>query len=126
MKIIKKISDMQEFSRQARLDGKRIGVVPTMGFLHSGHTSLIDRARAEADVLIVTLFVNPAQFAPNEDLDTYPKDFKRDRELCEAHGADVLFAPTPDEMYYPDQSVWINEEKLSQKLCGASRPVFFP
>ncbi len=125
MKIIKKISDMQEFSRQARLDGKRIGVVPTMGFLHSGHTSLIDRARAEADVLIVTLFVNPAQFAPNEDLDTYPKDFKRDRELCEAHGADVLFAPTPDEMYYPDQSVWINEEKLSQKLCGAGRPVFF-
>ena len=125
MEIIKKISDMQEFSRQARLNGKRIGVVPTMGFLHSGHTSLIDRARAEADVLIVTLFVNPAQFAPNEDLDTYPKDFKRDRELCEAHGADVLFAPTPDEMYYPDQSVWINEEKLSQKLCGASRPVFF-
>jgi pantoate--beta-alanine ligase len=125
MEIIKKISDMQEFSRRARLDGKRIGVVPTMGFLHSGHTSLIDRARAEADVLIVTLFVNPAQFAPNEDLDTYPKDFKRDCELCEAHGADVLFAPTPDEMYYPDQSVWINEEKLSQKLCGASRPVFF-
>jgi len=125
MKIIKKINEMQEFSRQARLDGKRIGVVPTMGFLHSGHTSLFDRARAEADVLIVTLFVNPAQFAPNEDLATYPKDFEHDCELCEAHGADVLFAPTPDEMYYPDQSVWINEEKLSQKLCGASRPVFF-
>ena len=125
MKIIRNITDMQEYSRQARLDGKRIGVVPTMGFLHSGHTSLIDRARAEADLLIVTLFVNPTQFAPNEDLSTYPHDFERDCELCEEHGADVLFAPTPDEMYYPDQSVWINEEKLSQKLCGASRPVFF-
>ena len=125
MEIIRTINDMQEYSRQARLDGKRIGVVPTMGFLHSGHTSLIDRARAEADLLIVTLFVNPAQFAPNEDLSTYPRDFERDRDLCEEHGADVLFAPTPDEMYYPDQSVWINEEKLSQKLCGASRPVFF-
>ena len=125
MEIIRNITDMQEYSRQARLDGKRIGVVPTMGFLHSGHTSLIDRARAEADLLIVTLFVNPTQFAPNEDLSTYPRDFEPDRELCEEHGADVLFAPTPDEMYYPDQSVWINEEKLSQKLCGASRPVFF-
>lgn len=125
MEIIKTIIDMQEYSRQARLDGKRIGVVPTMGYLHSGHTSLIDRARTEADVLIVTLFVNPTQFAPGEDLTDYPRDFKRDCELCETHGADVLFAPAPDEMYYPDQSVWINEEKLSQKLCGTSRPVFF-
>jgi pantoate--beta-alanine ligase len=125
MEIIKTINDMQEFSRQARLEGKRIGVVPTMGYLHSGHASLIDRARAEADLLIVTLFVNPTQFSPEEDLSTYPRDFKRDCELCETHGADVIFAPTPKEMYYPDQSVWINEEKLSQKLCGASRPVFF-
>jgi pantoate--beta-alanine ligase len=125
MEIIRNIKDMQEFSRQARLDGKRIGVVPTMGFLHSGHSSLIDRARAEADLLIVTLFVNPAQFAPNEDLSTYPRDFKHDCELCEEHGVDVLFAPAPEEMYYPDQSVWINEEKLSRRLCGASRPLFF-
>ena len=125
MEIIRTIKDMQEFSRQARLDGKRIGVVPTMGFLHSGHSSLIDHAKTEADLLIVTLFVNPAQFAPNEDLSTYPKDFEHDHKLCEEHGVDVLFAPAPEEMYYPDQSVWINEEKLSQKLCGASRPVFF-
>ena len=73
MEIIRTIKDMQEFSRQARLDGKRIGVVPTMGFLHSGHSSLIDRAKTEADLLIVTLFVNPAQFTPNEDLSTYPR-----------------------------------------------------
>ncbi|MBU8901950.1 MAG: pantoate--beta-alanine ligase, partial [Victivallales bacterium] len=125
MEIIKTIANMQEYSRQARRDGKRIGVVPTMGYLHSGHVSLIDRARAEADVLIVTLFVNPTQFAPGEDIKDYPRDFRHDCELCEAHGADVLFAPIPEEMYYPDQSVWINEEKLSQKLCGTSRPVFF-
>jgi pantoate--beta-alanine ligase len=125
MEIVRTIKDMQELSRQARLDGKRIGVVPTMGFLHSGHSSLIDRARAEADLLIVTLFVNPTQFAPNEDLATYPRDFEHDRELCEEHGVDVLFAPAPEEMYYPDRSVWINEEKLSRKLCGASRPTFF-
>ena len=125
MEIIKTIANMQEYSRQARLDGKRIGVVPTMGYLHPGHISLIDHARAEADVLIVTLFVNPTQFAPGEDLKDYPRDFRRDCELCEAHGADVLFAPAPEEMYYPDQSVWINEEKLSQKLCGTNRPVFF-
>ena len=125
MEIVRTIKDMQELSRQARLDEKRIGVVPTMGFLHSGHSSLIDRARAEADLLIVTLFVNPAQFAPDEDLSTYPRDFEHDRALCEEHGVDVLFAPTPDEMYYPDRSVWINEEKLSRKLCGASRPAFF-
>jgi len=125
MEIIRTIKDMQEFSRQARLDGKRIAVVPTMGYLHSGHTSLIDCARAEADLVIVTLFVNPTQFAPSEDLSTYPRDFERDCELCEEHGADVLFAPPSTEMYYPDQSVWIDEDKLSQKLCGASRPVFF-
>lgn len=125
MEIIRTIKEMQEFSSLARLEGKRIGVVPTMGYLHSGHASLIDRGRTEADVLIVTLFVNPTQFTPNEDLATYPQDFERDRELCESHGVDVLFVPMPTEMYYPDQSVWINEEKLSRKLCGASRPVFF-
>lgn len=125
MKIIKKISEMQDYSRQQRMAGKRIGVVPTMGYLHAGHTSLIDIAREKADVVIVTLFVNPTQFAPNEDLDTYPRDFKRDSKLCEEHGANVLFCPEPDEMYFPDRSVWINEEKLSQKLCGASRPTFF-
>ncbi|MFA6716632.1 MAG: pantoate--beta-alanine ligase [Victivallales bacterium] len=125
MRIIKKISEMQDLSRQARLARKRIGVVPTMGFLHAGHTSLIDRARTEADLLIVTLFVNPTQFAPHEDLDTYPRDFEQDCKLCEDHGVDVLFAPPAEEMYHPDHSVWVNEEKLSGKLCGASRPAFF-
>ena len=125
MKIIKTIKDMQAYSRRKRAKGKRIGLVPTMGFLHAGHTSLIDRARSEGDIVIVSLFVNPTQFAPNEDLETYPRDFERDCELCKEHGADVLFAPTPEEMYYPDRSVWVNEETLSQKMCGASRPTFF-
>ncbi|MDD5726969.1 MAG: pantoate--beta-alanine ligase [Victivallales bacterium] len=125
MEIIKKISEMQSFSRQARLAGKRIGVVPTMGFLHAGHTSLIDRARAEGDIVIVTLFVNPVQFAPNEDLETYPRNFAGDCRICETHGVDVLFIPEPEEMYYPDRSVWVSEEKLAAKLCGVSRPYFF-
>ena len=116
---------MQFLSRQARMEGKRIGVVPTMGFLHAGHTSLIERAKAEADLVIVTLFINPTQFSPNEDLDSYPRDFERDCKTCEQCGVDVLFAPTPEEMYYPDRSVWVSEEKLSQKMCGASRPNFF-
>ena len=125
MKIIRTIKDMQAYSRRKRAKGKRIGLVPTMGFLHAGHTSLIDRAHAEGDIVIVSLFVNPTQFAPTEDLETYPRDFERDCELCKEHGTDVLFAPTPEEMYYPDRSVWVNEESLSQKMCGASRPTFF-
>lgn len=125
MKIIKKINEMQDFSRQARMAGKTIGVVPTMGYLHEGHISLIKRAREKADVVIVTLFVNPVQFAPGEDLDSYPKDFERDCDICRQEGVTVLFAPNSDEMYYPDRSIWITEESLSKKLCGASRPTFF-
>jgi pantoate--beta-alanine ligase len=125
MKIIRTIKDMQAYSRRKRAKGKRIGLVPTMGFLHAGHSSLIDRACAEGDIVIVSLFVNPTQFAPNEDLETYPRDFEKDRELCEKHGTDVLFAPSPEEMYYPDRSIWVSEDTLSQKMCGASRPTFF-
>jgi pantoate--beta-alanine ligase len=125
MKIISKIDEMQCFSREARKSGKTIGVVPTMGFLHEGHLSLIDVARSKADVVILTLFVNPTQFAPTEDLDTYPRDFERDRKLCEERGVDIIFAPEASEMYFDDRSTWVTEEKLSKKLCGKSRPVFF-
>jgi pantoate--beta-alanine ligase len=105
--------------------GKTIGVVPTMGYLHEGHISLIELAREKADIVIVTLFVNPTQFALGEDLETYPKDFERDCEICRQQGTTVLFAPSPEEMYYPDRSIWISEDNLSKKLCGASRPTFF-
>lgn len=125
MEIFRKVSEMQAFSKNAIREGKKIALVPTMGFLHEGHLSLIDRACKEADVVIVSIFVNPTQFGPTEDLDKYPRDFQRDKDLCEARGASAIFAPEPSEMYAPDRSIWVDEEKLSKKLCGKSRPIHF-
>ena len=125
MEIFRKVADMQAFAKKAVREGKKIALVPTMGFLHEGHLSLIDRACAEADVVIVSIFVNPTQFGPTEDLDKYPRDFQRDKDLCEVHGASAIFAPEPEEMYAPDRSIWVDEEKLSKKLCGKSRPIHF-
>jgi pantoate--beta-alanine ligase len=125
MELIKTIAEMQHFSKNAAKQGKKIGVVPTMGYLHDGHVSLIKQARKLSDVVIVTIFVNPTQFGPNEDLDKYPRDFERDWILCEQNGAAAVFAPAADEMYCPGRSTWVIEEKLSQGLCGKSRPVHF-
>ncbi len=125
MKIINTPEEMQRQALEWRKSGKKIGLVPTMGFLHDGHMSLIDRARTECDILIVSIFVNPTQFGPNEDLDKYPRDFKRDCEQCEAHKVDCIFAPAPEVMYAPDHSTWVVEEKLSRPLCGKSRPIHF-
>ena len=125
MQIISSRKELQSLSLAYRREGKSIGLVPTMGFLHAGHLSLIDTARERADVVIVSIFVNPTQFAPTEDLDTYPRDFERDCQLCEEHKVDVIFAPAPEEMYNADASTWVQETKLSQPLCGASRPTFF-
>ena len=125
MEIFRKVADMQAFARKSIREGKKIALVPTMGFLHEGHLSLIDRACAEADVVIVSIFVNPTQFGPTEDLDKYPRDFQRDKDLCEARGASAIFAPEPAEMYASDRSIWVDEEKLSKKLCGKSRPIHF-
>ncbi|MFA7229901.1 MAG: pantoate--beta-alanine ligase [Victivallaceae bacterium] len=125
MKVIKSVPAMQQYSLAAKKHGKIIGVVPTMGYLHAGHTSLIDLVRAKTEIVIVTIFVNPTQFGANEDLSNYPRDFERDLQLCEQHGADVVFAPEPDDMYCADRSVWVIEEKLSRGLCGRSRPEHF-
>ena len=125
MTIFKTRRELQKFALDAKRQGKTIGLVPTMGYLHAGHTSLIDIARKRADVVIVSIFVNPTQFAPTEDLDRYPRDFERDLKLCTEHGADVIFAPEPGEMYLPDASTWVQETMLSRPLCGASRPTFF-
>jgi len=125
MTIFKTRRELQKFALDAKRGGKTIGLVPTMGYLHAGHTSLIDIARKRADVVIVSIFVNPTQFAPTEDLDRYPRDFERDLKLCTEHGADVIFAPEPGEMYSPDASTWVQETMLSRPLCGASRPTFF-
>jgi pantoate--beta-alanine ligase len=125
MKIIETITDMQSFSCELRREGKTIGLVPTMGYLHEGHLSLVDEAKKHADVVIVSIFVNPTQFAPNEDLDAYPHDLERDCQLCEFRKVDAIFAPAVDEIYCPDSSTWVNEEKLSQGLCGKTRPTHF-
>jgi pantoate--beta-alanine ligase len=125
MNIIRTVSEMQECSRRARLAGKRIGVVPTMGYLHDGHLSLVDRAREAADFVVVTIFVNPTQFGPFEDLSKYPRDFERDCALCAEHGVDVVFAPEPKDMYFPKHTTWVVEESLTADLCGNSRPNHF-
>lgn len=108
-----------------RKQGHSIGFVPTMGFFHEGHRALFRRAREEADCLVVSLFVNPAQFAPNEDLASYPRDLDHDRQTCLEEQVDILFHPEAEQMYLPDHSVYVVEQKLSHGLCGTSRPSHF-
>jgi pantoate--beta-alanine ligase len=125
MNIINSISAMQAQAKRWQSAGETIALVPTMGFLHAGHGSLIDIARKEADRVVVSIFVNPTQFSPNEDLDVYPRDLPRDLATCEAHGADIVFAPLTDAVYSSDSSTWVDEEQLSTGLCGAARPGHF-
>lgn len=126
MKLIKGIAEMQAWSKAVRKEGRTIAVVPTMGYLHAGHLSLIDAARiAGADAVVVTIFVNPTQFAPNEDLAKYPRDLERDLKLCESRQVDAVFNPEPSEMYHPDASTWVVEESLSKGLCAKTRPTHF-
>ena len=125
MQVLRAAGEMQQTALELRRAGRRLGLVPTMGFLHEGHLSLIRLARQRADVVTVSLFVNPTQFGPNEDFSKYPRDFERDAALCRAEGADLLFCPPPEEMYAPDASVAVTEERLSAGLCGASRPGHF-
>ncbi|MDK3157141.1 pantoate--beta-alanine ligase [Kamptonema cortianum] len=123
MEIIRLPQKMQRKALAIRRAGKRIAFVPTMGALHEGHLSLIDLARKKADVVIVSIYVNPTQFGPKEDFSRYPRPFKRDAALCKLRGADILFAP--ENLYEPGSSTWINEETLSLGLCGGSRPGHF-
>lgn len=125
MKICKTIAEMRAASRAARLSGKRLGLVPTMGALHEGHLSLVRAAKAKCDVVAVSIFVNPLQFGPSEDLAKYPRTFERDRELLEKEAVDILFAPTPEEMYPEGAVTYVTVEGLSEKLCGKSRPGHF-
>ncbi len=125
MKIFTQPAEVTSFSRQCRKEGLKIALVPTMGCLHDGHFSLIDIASQHADVVIVSIFVNPTQFGPTEDLAKYPRTFEADCRGCEAHGAAAIFAPVPESMYHPDSSVWVVEETLSNHLCGLSRPIHF-
>jgi len=125
MQIINSPLEMQQTALALRAAGQRLGVVPTMGFLHAGHLSLVKRARERSAVVILTLFVNPTQFGPQEDLAKYPRDFERDAAQCRAVGVDILFAPAAADMYAPNASIFVTEEKLSRGLCGAARPGHF-
>lgn len=125
MKIITDIKEMQKTSEELRLKGKRIGVVPTMGYLHEGHLSLVKIAKQHSDVVVITLFVNPTQFAPNEDFNKYPRDFERDRKLAEEAGADILFAPTNEQVYPENYLTYVETEKITKVLEGKFRPTHF-
>ena len=125
MQIIRTPADMQSAARTLRRGGRRIGFVPTMGYLHEGHVSLVRLARARSDVVVVSIFVNPTQFGPNEDLAKYPRDFERDEALCREAGTDIVFYPEAQDIYLADHSVYVVEESLSRGLCGATRPGHF-
>ena len=125
MKIISSPEKMKEYATQARAQNKTVALVPTMGALHDGHLSLIDKARESAHITVVSVFVNPTQFGPNEDFDKYPRQLEEDAAKCEARGADVVFAPSVSDIYAPDASTFVSEEQISQNLCGKSRPKHF-
>src|SRR6478752_7945710 len=116
---------MHSASRAARRAGQRLGFVPTMGALHEGHLSLARAARGSSNVVVASIFVNPTQFGPNEDLAKYPRSFERDREMLEREGVDLLFAPSVEEMYPAGAVTWVTVEELSNKLDGRSRPGHF-
>jgi pantoate--beta-alanine ligase len=119
------VSEIREALDAARGRGNTVGLVPTMGALHEGHLSLIRAARGENDLVVVSIFVNPTQFGPTEDLDRYPRDLQGDRELCEEAGADLIFNPAVKEMYGENHSTWVDVEGLTDGLCGRSRPGHF-
>ncbi len=132
MRVVKSISAIQRLARKWRRDGMRIGFVPTMGYLHAGHISLVKRARklvGRNGIVVVSIYVNPAQFSPCEDLSRYPRDFRRDRQLCREGGAEVIFFPSDAEMYpgkaAGEYSTYVVEEKLSRPMEGESRPTHF-
>lgn len=125
MDVIASITELQQKVEGLRRAGKRIAVVPTMGYLHEGHTSLIRVARSEADVVITTIFVNPTQFGPAEDYDNYPRDIERDRAVASGAGTDILFTPSVKEMYPPDFSTFIEMGEIFSVLEGRFRPTHF-
>ncbi|MBR4513666.1 MAG: pantoate--beta-alanine ligase [Lachnospiraceae bacterium] len=125
MKIVTTVEGVREQVKAWRKEGKTVGLVPTMGYLHEGHKSLIDRAVKENDEVVVSVFVNPMQFGPTEDLDSYPRDLAADAKLCEAAGASIIFHPEPEEMYKDGFCSFVDMSGLTNALCGLSRPVHF-
>ena len=125
MKIICSIKEMQAFSEATRNRGQKIAFVPTMGYFHDGHLSLMREGRRHSDCLVISIYVNPTQFGPNEDFEKYPRDFERDKGLAEGVGVDVIFYPENKEMYPEHYQTYVNVENVTQNLCGISRPEHF-
>lgn len=125
MDIVRRVNHMKEIAREARGRGKKIGFVPTMGYLHEGHLSLVRRAAEISDLTVVSIFVNPTQFGPREDLERYPRDLARDTDLCAQEGVDVLFNPETADVYPEGYRTMVEVEGLSQVMCGVSRPSHF-
>ncbi len=125
VKIVKTVEEVREIVSKWRKKGDTVGLVPTMGFLHAGHQSLIKKSVEDNDRTVVSVFVNPIQFGPTEDLEAYPRDIERDKNLCETTGADLIFNPEPEEMYKDGFVSFVDMNGLTNHLCGLSRPVHF-
>lgn len=125
MRLVEKVEEMKEVAQTLRRQGKIIGFVPTMGYLHAGHLSLVRAARSETAITVVSIFVNPIQFGPKEDFHRYPRDLSRDRAMLEAEGVDYLFYPSSEEMYPPGFKTYVEVTRLQDVLCGRSRPGHF-
>ena len=125
MEVAETIQSVRKLVKAARAEGKKIGFVPTMGALHTGHISLIEAAAQQTDFVVVSIFVNPTQFGPGEDFEKYPRPISADLEICKQHGVDAVFVPTPEKMYQKNNLTWVNVEKLTEPLCGQFRPGHF-
>lgn len=125
MIVLDKINELRDRVKGWKSQGLKVGFVPTMGYLHEGHESLIKIASEENDKVVVSIFVNPIQFGPKEDLSTYPRDLERDSKVCEGAGADIIFHPKSEEMYFEDFSTFVDMNGLTSGLCGKSRPTHF-
>lgn len=125
MNIYNKICDVRNEIKSWRREGLSVGFVPTMGYLHEGHKSLIERAVKENDRVVVSIFVNPIQFGPKEDLASYPRDLERDSKICEEAGVNLIFNPEKEEMYFDDFCTYVDMDILTKELCGKSRPIHF-
>ena len=125
MRVVKSVKEVRDAVKEWKAQGLSVGFVPTMGYLHEGHESLIKKAVKDNDRVVVSIFVNPMQFGPTEDLDKYPRDLERDFKLCENAGANLIFHPEKEEMYFEDFSSYVDINGLSDELCGKSRPIHF-
>jgi pantoate--beta-alanine ligase len=125
MKLIESVSEMQQLALMAKGEGKSIALIPTMGYLHAGHASLMHEGRRRCDLLVTSIFVNPAQFGAGEDFDSYPRDLERDMAIAAEAGVDLIFAPKASDMYPAGYQTWVDVDTLTLPLCGASRPGHF-